>query len=73
MIRLTGVIWMLLWEEWVFRPFGGSGLKNGDPLSPFLFLLAAESLHVLMEAMVARNLFTRYSVGELAPMTVSHL
>ncbi|CAJ2647900.1 unnamed protein product [Trifolium pratense] len=49
------------------------GLRQGDPLSPFLFLLDAEGLHVLMEAMVERNLFTGYSVGELSPMTVSHL
>ncbi|CAJ2651635.1 unnamed protein product [Trifolium pratense] len=49
------------------------GLRQGDPLSPFLFLLAAEGLNVLMEAMVVSNLFTGYSVGELSPMTVSHL
>ncbi|CAJ2631793.1 unnamed protein product [Trifolium pratense] len=49
------------------------GLSQGDPLSPFLFLLAAEGLHVLMEAMVERNMFTGYSVGELAPVLVSHL
>ncbi|CAJ2662883.1 unnamed protein product [Trifolium pratense] len=49
------------------------GLRQGDPLSPFLFLLAAEGLHVLMEAMVERNMFTGYSVGELAPVSVSHL
>ncbi|CAJ2647905.1 unnamed protein product [Trifolium pratense] len=49
------------------------GVRKGDPLSPFLFFLATEGLHVLMEAMVERNLFTGYSVGELSPMTVSHL
>ncbi|CAJ2667925.1 unnamed protein product [Trifolium pratense] len=49
------------------------GLRQGDPLSPFLFLLAAKGLHVLMEAMVERNLFTGYSVGELASVSVSLL
>ncbi|PNY14688.1 cysteine-rich receptor-like protein kinase, partial [Trifolium pratense] len=49
------------------------GLRQEDSLSPFLFLLAAEGLHVLMEAMVERNLFTGYSVGELAVTQVSHL
>ncbi|MCH85424.1 cysteine-rich receptor-like protein kinase, partial [Trifolium medium] len=49
------------------------GLRQGDPLSPFLFLLAAEGFHVLMEAMVERKLFTGYSVGESNPVEVSHL
>ncbi|XP_045797669.1 uncharacterized protein LOC123891830 [Trifolium pratense] len=49
------------------------GLRQGDPLSPFLFLLAAEGLNVLMEAMVARNLFTGYSIGEQGMVSVSHL
>ncbi|GAU39751.1 hypothetical protein TSUD_219940 [Trifolium subterraneum] len=38
------------------------GLRQGDP-----------GLNVLMEAMVAQNLFTGYSVGELNPTPVSHL
>ncbi|CAJ2648490.1 unnamed protein product [Trifolium pratense] len=49
------------------------GLRQGDPLCPFLFLLAAEGLHVLMEAMVDYNLFTGYSVGNIVPVSVSHL
>ncbi|GAU48973.1 hypothetical protein TSUD_245640 [Trifolium subterraneum] len=49
------------------------GLRQGDPLSPFLFLLAAKGLHVLMEAMEEQRLFTGYSVGEIAPLSVSHL
>ncbi|PNY01074.1 cysteine-rich receptor-like protein kinase, partial [Trifolium pratense] len=48
-------------------------LRQGGPLSPFLFLLAAEGLNVLMEAMVTRNLFTGYSIGEQGLTSVSYL
>ncbi|GAU29920.1 hypothetical protein TSUD_148290 [Trifolium subterraneum] len=49
------------------------GLRQGEPLSPFLFLMAAEGIHVFMEAIVERNLFTGYNVGEATPVSVSHL
>jgi hypothetical protein len=49
------------------------GLRQGDPLSPFLFLLAAEGLNVLMEALVAQHRFTGYQLGEQDPVVVSHL
>jgi hypothetical protein len=49
------------------------GLRQGDPLSPFLFLLAAEGLNVMMSAMVERNMFTGYDVGEQESITISHL
>jgi hypothetical protein len=39
------------------------GLRQGDPLSPFLFLLAAEGLNVLMKALVETDTFTGYKVG----------
>jgi hypothetical protein len=49
------------------------GLRQGDPLSPFLFLLASEGLSVMMRAVVHSNLFTGYTVGVGTPTTVSHL
>jgi hypothetical protein len=49
------------------------GLRQGDPLSPFLFLLAAEGLSVMMRAVVHTNLFKGYTVGLETPTTVSHL
>ncbi|GAU50553.1 hypothetical protein TSUD_281270 [Trifolium subterraneum] len=49
------------------------GLRQGDPLSPFLFLLAAEGLNVLMEVVVAQNLFKGYNIGERDFVSVSHI
>jgi len=48
-------------------------LRQGDPLSPFLFLLAAEGLHVLMKSVVDNNLYTGYEVGNSNSVVVSHL
>ena len=39
------------------------GLRQGDPLSAFLFLLAAEGFHVLMHSLSESNLFFGYKVG----------
>ena len=49
------------------------GLRQGDPLSPFLFLLAAEGFNVLMKSMFDNILFNGYKVGSDVPMVVSHL
>ena len=39
------------------------GMRQGDLLSHFIFLLAAEVLKVMMTTVVEENLFTGYSVG----------
>jgi len=52
---------------------GKRGLRQGDPLSLFLFLLAAEGLNVMMNSMVENNLFTGYGVGNANSVAVSHL
>jgi len=49
------------------------GLRQGVPLSPFLFLLASEGLNVLMTSAVNLNLFTGYSIGAHTPTVLSHL
>ena len=49
------------------------GLCQGDPLSPFLFLLAAEGLNLLMKSVVDNNLYTGYAVGTSNSIVVSHL
>jgi len=48
------------------------GLKQGDPLAPFLFLLVAEDFSGLMRNAVDRNLFEGFSFGS-GCLVVSHL
>jgi len=48
-------------------------LRQRDPLSPFLFLLAAEGLSIMMKGAVDSHLFTAYRFGLNSPLTISHL
>ena len=56
-------------DEFLFE----RGLKQGDPLSPFLFLLAVEGFNVLMESLSPNHYFTGYKFGVCDPIVVSHL
>jgi hypothetical protein len=39
------------------------GLKQGDPLAPFLFLLVAEGLGAILRQAVNLNRFSPFSIG----------
>ncbi|GAU26347.1 hypothetical protein TSUD_101800 [Trifolium subterraneum] len=49
------------------------GLRQVDPLYSFLFLLAAEGLNILMQAMVDHQFFSGYSFGTQNQIFLSHL
>ncbi|MCI09378.1 LINE-1 reverse transcriptase like, partial [Trifolium medium] len=48
------------------------GLKQGDPLAPFLFLLVVEGFSGVMRKVVDLNLFKGFTIGE-EPILISHL
>ncbi|GKV40773.1 hypothetical protein SLEP1_g48376 [Rubroshorea leprosula] len=48
------------------------GLRQGDPLSPFLFLIVAEGLNGIINSAVSKSLFNGVQVGS-SNITISHL
>ncbi|GJY38021.1 RNA-directed DNA polymerase, eukaryota [Tanacetum coccineum] len=55
-------------EEFQF----GRGLKQGDPLSPFLFLLVMESLHISFQRIVDAGMFRGINLGG-GQVNLSHM
>ena len=48
------------------------GLRQGDPLSPFLFLLCTEGLHGLIKQAAAKGDITGFALGKRGPK-LTHL
>lgn len=48
------------------------GVRRGDPLSPFLFIIAMEGLHAAMKSVNQSNLFHGVKIPNNGP-TISHL
>ncbi|GJW61371.1 RNA-directed DNA polymerase, eukaryota, reverse transcriptase zinc-binding domain protein [Tanacetum coccineum] len=48
------------------------GLRQGDPLSPFLFIIAVEALHIALEEAKSKHIFEGVKVGS-NKVDISHL
>ena len=48
------------------------GVRQGDPLAPFLFIIAAEALNVVMQGAIAEGFFNGIELPHHGPI-LSHL
>ena len=70
---LSSVSYQVLVNWFPSRKFSPTrGLRQGDPLSPYLFILCAEGLHALLKKAEERRLIHGISVCRRSP-AVSHL
>jgi len=49
------------------------GLRQGDPLSPFLFLIEVDGLNIMMNSLIENNLFVGYRIGSHRQNPITHL
>nr|GEW82553.1 RNA-directed DNA polymerase, eukaryota [Tanacetum cinerariifolium] len=59
----------ILTDEFSFH----RGLRRGDPLSPFLFIMVMESLQVSFQRLIDKGMFDPILVGKENTMPISHL
>lgn len=58
------------WQYGFFKPI--CGLRQGDPLSPYLFLLISKGLSSLLQKSIISNCFRGISIAPTSPI-ISHL
>ncbi|GKF29041.1 RNA-directed DNA polymerase, eukaryota, partial [Tanacetum coccineum] len=71
--RMSSIFLGIGFSEW--KPYGGisvfKGLKQGDPLSPFIFILVMESLHISFKRVVDAGMFNGIVLNSV--MHLSHM
>ncbi|GKC49489.1 hypothetical protein Tco_1072234 [Tanacetum coccineum] len=69
--KFAKAVWGDVEEKQISSFQFSSGLKQGDPLAPFLFILIMESLHLSFNRAVEAGIFTGLRIDDA--LTISHL